>query len=359
MPESESTPKKLPPSLTLERRIHNLTVKAAVEVGKFNGALTTLPNADYIINPLAVKEAEASSAIEGTQATSSDYFKSEIGDLDYKEDTDEIFNYKKAMNLGISLMEELPFTGRLFKKMHKALLHGVRGENKMPGEWRKGEVFIGPKGASIEDAIYIPPRADEIPELIKNFEEFAHEEHFDDLIQVAILHYQFEAIHPFFDGNGRIGRLLIPIYLTYKGMLSKPVLYISKFLEANRAEYFSALRLVTEKGDWGVWLEFFLRAVITSAKEGQRNIENLRKLYDNYQDFAKRSDLKHAQQLIDILFVNPFVTTTHLKKRLQAAYPTIYKLIDTFVEEGILIDITPEKERYKRYVAHRIFDVVK
>ncbi|MFH1533329.1 MAG: Fic family protein [Nitrospirota bacterium] len=349
---------RLPISLDFSLDLMKLACKASLEVGNLNGSLKSILDSKLLINPLTAKEAEASSAIEGTQASISDYFRSELGEPVGAKDIDELINYRIAMDEGLKLLDKVPFCGRLVRNLHRVLLRNVRGQEKNCGEWRSGDVWIGPKNCKIEDAYYVAPLCTEIPDLMKNIDDYVHSNNIDPLIQVAIVHYQFEGVHPFFDGNGRIGRLIIPLVLKHKGVLDEPVLYISRFLEENRINYYAALRGVYTEGKWEEWIRFFLEAVIASARLAQSNVARLRKLYEEYQDIAKSSDLKHAQALVDLLFLNPYVTRQKLSKDLKTTHPTVKRLVDYFSSKGVLVDTDPERKRGKLYVAYNLFSVV-
>lgn len=349
----------LPPKLDLNKLI-GLIGKANVEMGNFNGQLKHILNsARLLINPLAAKEAEASSHIEGTQATASDAFKMSIGEDKLPEDTIHLLNYREAISLATRELKELPLSGRIMKNLQSKLVQGVRGQNKKPGEWRNEIVWIGPKGCTQAEATYVPPIPIEIPDLMKNLDNFINGDYVDHLVQAAIIHYQFEAIHPFFDGNGRIGRLMIPLFLYYKNDIQKPMLYISSYFEQNRIDYYAHLDAVTKGSKWLEWIEFFLKGIVVSARKGQQNIDRLLAVKEEYYDFARNSGLKYAHPFVDMLFKNPFVTAVAARKELKIATDqTALDLIKRFAEGKILWDISPERQRGKIFVAHKLHEIV-
>lgn len=248
-------PPNLPPEIDYTSLIKEIG-RAHNALGGLNGSLVNIPNPDLLTTPLLTKEAVLSSRIEGTQATLEDVFKyeaeEEISEEGEKEkDIREIINYRRAMRTAIEELKNRPIGENLIKKLHYDLLNSVRGTNKDRGNLRRMQVYIGLPGASIEDAIYVPPPITELAPLLSNWEKYTNsEQEKDPLVQIGVVHYQFEAIHPFMDGNGRIGRLLIPLFLYQRKFLSYPLLYISEFFEDNRKDYYNLLNCVSEKGDW-------------------------------------------------------------------------------------------------------------
>ncbi len=350
----------LPPKLDLTRLIP-LIGKANSEVGNFNGSLRHIGRtaSDLLINPLASKEAEASSHIEGTQATASDAFKSKIGEKIVPNDVRHILNYKLALFTGIEKFDSIPLSGRLLKEMHEVLVRGVRGQDRKPGGWRDQIVWIGPEGCGQEEATYVPPAPPEIPDLITDLEKFIQEDYLDPLVQAAIVHYQFEAIHPFFDGNGRIGRLFIPFFLFCKKSIDYPMLYVSSYFEKNRIDYYSYLNAVTQSGMWTEWVEFFLKGIIVSAQKGQENVKKLLDVKTKYYEIAQKSGMKYAHVFVDKLFENPFITTRSVMDDLKIpSIPTAVSLIRKFQEEGVLLDLDPGKKRKKTFVAFELHKIV-
>ena len=247
----------------------NLLSKADRQLGRLDMYSEYIPNIDLFISMHIAKEATQSSKIEGTQTNVEEAFldRSEVP-KEKRSDWEEVQNYIQAMNTAIELLHQLPFSSRLIRDTHKILLQGVRGEKKQPGEFRVSQNWIG--GASINDAVFIPPAHSSIADLMSDMEKFANDElnYFPDLLKIALIHYQFETVHPFLDGNGRVGRLMITLYLVSKGILKKPILYLSDFLERNRNLYYDNLMDVRLKGDLTKWFKFFLVGVIETAKNG-------------------------------------------------------------------------------------------
>ena len=245
-------------------------------LANFNGVLYGLPNADVLLSPLTTREAVLSSKIEGTQATLGEVLKYEAGERTGAEsrqaDIQEILNYRRALRLAEEELKTRPFNLNLLLTIHRILLDSVRGVNKARGEFRKTQNWIGAPGSTIDQAGYVPPAPDLLPACLDNFEKYYHTDRPDELVQLSVLHAQFEIIHPFLDGNGRIGRILIPLYLFEKGLLSRPVFYISAFLEQHREEYVQRLRKLNgDRAAWNEWVEFFLTAITSQARENLGN----------------------------------------------------------------------------------------
>lgn len=358
-------PPKLPPVIDYASLIKEIG-KAHNALGQLNGLLVNIPNPDLLTTPLLTKEAVLSSRIEGTQATLEDVFKYEaeerISEEGEKEkDIREIINYRQAMHTAIEELKNKPIGENLIKKLHCDLLNSVRGTNKDRGNLRRIQVYIGLPGAPIEKATYVPPPVTELPSLLSNWEEYINsEQEKDPLVGIGVAHYQFEAIHPFMDGNGRIGRLLIPLFLYQRKLLSYPLLYISEYFEENRKDYYDLLNCVSEKGDWENWLRFFLNALAIQSTETQNTIVKIILLYQK----LKRDELAainaiYAINLLDIIFANPIVSFVGIKKRLKTrSYQTIYNLLAKFVKVGILEEI-PGRKRNRIFVFKELLDILK
>ncbi len=238
-------------------------------VARFDVLVENIPDASLFLSPLTTREAVLSSRIEGTQASLEEVLRFQAegkAEGEKRDDIREVINYREATETAFERMKELPLSERLIKEAHEILLSGTRGKQKDPGNFRKGQVFIGSPGASIKEARYIPPEAQKIPALFSNLERYMHEQEKDVLVQLAIVHAQFEIIHPFWDGNGRIGRLLMPLFLYHKQAISTPYFYLSEYLEKNRSRYYDGLNRITENGNWEQWIVFFLRAVAEQSR---------------------------------------------------------------------------------------------
>ncbi len=354
----------LPPKVDYSQLIREIG-EANRAIGELKGLLARLPNPNLLTTPLLTKEAVASSKIEGTQATIEEVFKYEAEgrntEKDSKEqDIREIINYRFAIEDALNLIKERPIGENFIKQLHSTLLNSVRGASKDRGNFRRIPVFIGKTGAKIEDAIYIPPNANELPNLLSNWEKYVNSENEPDpIVQIAIAHYQLEAIHPFLDGNGRIGRLLIPIMLYYRNLLTHPILYISEFFENNRDEYYYHLRRVDENGDWVSWIKYFLNSITVQASDTQKKVLNMYALYSEVKEQLVRFNSQYAVHLLDIIFAQPIVSFSFIKEKLPASsIQTIYNLLDKFEQEKILEEITKTK-RNKTYVFKKLLDIIK
>lgn len=329
-----------------DMELQSLLSQADRHLGRLDMYSEYIPNIDLFISMHVIKEATQSSKIEGTQTNIEEALMDEEDIvLDKRDDWEEIQNYIQAMQTAIKQLETLPFSSRLIKETHKTLLQGVRGENKMPGEFRTSQNWIG--GASINDATFIPPVHTSIAELMGDLEKFAHNEeyYFPDLLKIALIHYQFETIHPFLDGNGRVGRLLITLYLVDKTILKKPILYLSDFFEKNRQLYYDNLMNVRTKNDLKQWFKFFLVGVIETAKKGISTFDAILKLKkeieDSVQQVGKRST--SILKILDYLYQKPILDSQKAAKITQVSVSTAYKIIDDMVALGILKEITGGK----------------
>jgi len=318
-------------------------------------------NIDLFIRMHIAKEATQSSKIEGTQTNVEEVFfnKDEISE-EKRNDWEEVQNYVNAMNEAVRLLHTLPFSSRLIKQTHKILLQGVRGKQKLPGEYRTSQNWIG--GASINDAVFIPPSHLDINELMSDLEKFANDElnPLPDLIKIAIIHFQFETIHPFLDGNGRVGRLLITLYLVDKGILKQPILYLSDFFERNRMLYYDNLTRARTHNDINQWLKFFLTGVIEIAKNGVETFNGIMQLQKNLEIKLKTlgSRSVEAQKIIDFLYTNPVIDASKVEKIIGKSKATHYKLISDLERLEILKEISGTP-RYKLYVFKDYLDLFK
>lgn len=329
-----------------DMELQSLLSQADRHLGRLDMYSEYIPNIDLFISMHVVKEATQSSKIEGTQTNIEEALMDEEDIvLDKRDDWKEIQNYIQAMQTAIKQLETLPFSSRLIKETHKTLLQGVRGENKMPGEFRTSQNWIG--GASINDATFIPPVHTSIAELMGDLEKFAHNEeyYFPDLLKIALIHYQFETIHPFLDGNGRVGRLLITLYLVDKTILKKPILYLSDFFEKNRQLYYDNLMNARTKNDLKQWFKFFLVGVIETAKKGISTFDAILKLKkeieESVQQVGKRST--SILKILDYLYQKPILDSQKVAKITQVSVSTAYKIIEDMVALGILKEITGGK----------------
>lgn len=323
--------------------ILQLLSQADRELGRLDMYSKYIPNIDLFISMHVLKEATQSSKIEGTQ-TNMDEALLDREDLppDKRDDWEEVQNYINAMEWAITQLERLPFSSRLIRETHRILLQGVRGEKKQPGEFRISQNWIG--GATINDAVFIPPVHTSVPELMSDIEKFIHNEEIfiPELLKIGLVHYQFETIHPFLDGNGRVGRLLIPLYLVSKGILQKPVLYVSDFFEKNRRFYYDNLTTVREKNDLGQWYKFFLVGVIETAKNGIITFDKIMQLQkqtdSDIQTLGSRA--VKAKIVIDYLYKRPILTADKISEIVSISMPSSYKLISDLEKRNILKEMT-------------------
>lgn len=240
---------------------------------------------------------------------------------------------------------------RLIKETHRILLKGVRGKEKDPGEFRRSQNWIGPVNSTIRDATFVPPSPQDVVKLMGDLEFFLHKNKGNDLVSIALIHYQFETIHPFLDGNGRLGRLLIPLYLSWKGLLAKPLLYISYFFKKHRQEYYDRLNGVRESGDYEQWVKFFLKGVRVTAESGIESTKEILKLQNDTKELLWKKQLSspHLVKLVDMLFYNPYVTINEIAEKLDISYPAASNIASQLEKIGVLVEFT-KKRRGKRFV---------
>lgn len=348
-------PPYLPPKLEYTS-VFSYIIRARDIIARYDEAVKRLLNPEIIQRSFETKEAVLSSKIEGTQATLDDVMMFDAQDIKSEEnerekDYREIFNYRLAIKHGKDLLEKRPLAENVIKDLHRILLNSVRGQNKAPGELRKSQVFIGPYGATINEATFVPPEPQHIPELFSNLEKYIHSEDvIDPLVQIAIAHYQFEAIHPFMDGNGRVGRLLIPLFLYEKKITAYPNIYISEFFEEHRDVYYELLREVSEKENWIPWIKFFLDAVYEQTKITLERVVKIEKLYKDLKEQMPEINSIYANLFLDAIFIKPTFTTKSIKKIANISNnQTLYTVIEKFLDAKIIDDITPKKERNKIY----------
>ena len=365
MTKQPFTPPILPPDIDYSSLLMKI-VKARDIVSRYDEAVKRLPNPEIIQRSIRTKEAVLSSRIEGTQVTLDEvllFDAQEEDDEDTQKEMDyrEVFNYRKAIFMGRQLLKERPLTENIIKKLHKILLGSARGNNKAPGEFRRDQVYIGKHGASIEQATFVPAPPQEITSLFSNLEKFLHlEKNIDPIAQIAIAHYQFEAIHPFMDGNERVGRLIVPLFLYEKKVTAYPNIFVSEFLEENREEYYSRLREVSENNKWEEWISFFLDAVIEQTKRTYLLVEKIEKLHKELHDKSHEFNSIYAGSFIDAMFQSPRFRVKQIKKISGIKNnQTLYSLIEKFIEAGILIDMFPNMSRNKIYAFKDLIRIIR
>ena len=357
-------PPSLPPEIDYSQLIEDIT-KSHRALGNLSGLLLhPVINPNLLITPLLTKEAVLSSAIEGTVATIEDVFRHEADERDIQDekirrDVQEIVNYRRAIEQSMHEFEKRAIGENLLKQAHYILLDSVRGSKKNRGYYRKELVHIGRPGSPVENATFIPAPPDLIPDLMNNWEFYINSTNEKDpLVQIAVAHYQFEAIHPFLDGNGRIGRIIIPLFLCERKILFHPVLYISEFFETHRNAYIDSLRAVDENGDWIQWVRFFLTGLQIQALRTQTSVLKILNLYQDLKQKVASMGSLYGGQLLDIVFVRPVVTYSYLKDNLGASPQTVYNLINKFVKEGILIEMT-DRKRNRSFVFSDLLNILR
>ena len=313
-------------------------------VARYDGLLSAMPNAAVLLSPLTTQEAVLSSRIEGTQATMGEVLqyeaKGDSGDPGSPKEADiwEVLNYRKAMRAAEALLRELPLSQRVVREAHRILLSGVRGHGKSPGEYRRIPNWIGPAGCGMTDARFVPISAERLPEAMSRWERYLHEDTPDRLVQLAILHAEFEALHPFLDGNGRLGRMLIPLFLWQVGMIQTPVFYISAYLEAHRDAYYERLLGVSRDGDWDQWCVFFLEAVQQQARDNHRKAAKILDLYGAMKTrFVALTRSQYAIHALDWVFERPIFKGSDFVRESLIPEPTARRILGVLKQEGELV----------------------
>jgi Fic family protein len=348
-------PKLLPPHprLKIEGDLQNLLSKADMALARLDGMAEILPNVDLFIAMFVKKEALLSSQIEGTQASLEDLFEFESGErLDNVNDVTDVVNYIKALNHGIERLADLPMSLRLIKEIHALLLKGTRGSARRPGEFKKTQNWIGPPAATLNEATFIPPPPHEAMQAMGDLERYMHDKaKLPPLIDCALLHYQFETIHPFLDGNGRMGRLLITFFLYWKGCLHKPLLYLSYYFKRNRQEYYDRLNMVRNTGNFEQWVEFFLRGIIETSGAAIETARKILELQSTHRKllWEKKISSPIAVGILERLFYTPAVSINETAKQFGVSYQAASTLVNQLEKAGILKEVTGRK-RDKRYV---------
>ncbi|MDO5473824.1 MAG: Fic family protein [Phascolarctobacterium sp.] len=351
-------PSPLPPvpPIALSSEELELLIKANSELTLLEGLAIRIPNINLFVSMYVRKEALLSSQIEGTQATLDDIF-DPLLDNNINADVSDVINYIKATEFAVNRLKELPLCNRLVKEIHAVLLENVRGQEKNPGEFRRSQNWIGGQGSTLKTARYIPPNLEDMENAMSDLEKYINA---DDgtapLVKAALLHYQFETIHPFLDGNGRVGRLLITLFLLEKKVLTVPALYISYFLKRNRLEYYDRMMEVRKNGDYEQWIKFFLQAFVESAEDAIATIDKLKALHEK--SFAvlltsiPKRQLENAGKLFTYLEANPIIDITKTAQQLDLAYNTTSRLVSAFVKLGLLKQSNTKNKNKNRVYAY-------
>ena len=358
-------PAPLPPELAYGTQLFAILSEADRALGELAGLGRTLPNPYLLTRPFLRREAVLSSRIEGTRASLVDLyaFESEqpslFGEPDHRDDVREVRNYVRALEHGIGRLRSLPISQRLLREMHAILMDGVRGAHSDPGEFRRIQNWIGPPGAGIEDATYVPPPPAGIPSILGALERYIHAETgLPPLVDIALVHYQFEAVHPFLDGNGRIGRLLITLMLMERDLLPEPLLYLSAYFERHRGAYYDNLLAVSQKGAWEDWLLFFLRGVTTEARDASRRAGKLFDLRESYRErFQSEGARGNLLATVNHLFANPVTGIRELAEFLGVSFEAARRLVKRLEEEDVLEEITGRR-RNRVYAAREVIEVL-
>ena len=353
------TPLPPQPSVRLEGELQTLLSLADRALGRLDGSIQTLPNPDLFVFMYVRKEAVLSSQIEGTQSSLQDLLAAEAHILapDRPRDVDEVVNYVAAMNYGLSRLQELPVSVRLIREIHERLLQGVRGMRLTPGELRVSQNWIGPAGCTLNEASYVPPPPHEVPLALGALETFLHaDSELPQLIQIGLAHAQFETIHPFLDGNGRVGRLLITFLLCQREILLKPVLYLSHFFKQHRTEYYERLQAVRDGGDWEGWLGFFLRGVASVSREATETARRILALREDHRARVTAGLGRAAgngHKVLEQLYQRPIVSVADVQALTTTTFTAANNLVSRRVELGVLVEATGyRRNRLFRYQAY-------
>jgi cell filamentation protein, protein adenylyltransferase len=356
---SAFVPAPLPPILEWTPRLIGVLSEADRLIGRLAGEGGRLPNPHVLMRPFVRREAVLSSKIEGTQATLGELLAAEAGAAVERssEDLREVGNYVAALEHGVSLLAELPLSVRLIRELHGELMSGVRGEHASPGRFRTTQNWIGRPGSTLATATYIPPPPGEVEPCLAAWERFIHESDLPPLVTIALAHYQFEAIHPFLDGNGRVGRLLITLFLMERKILPTPLLYLSAFFEATRRDYYDGLRGVSERGAWQDWLEYFLQGIARMSEDALSRATRMNDLLAGWRGKLAGQSTNMPVRVVDLLAANPFVTISGAANQLKVAFTTAQRAIERLERNGVVQRISDAK-RDRVYCARALLDIL-
>src|SRR5271165_3460570 len=356
---SAFVPAPLPPELQWTPRLIGALSDADRLVGRLAGEGGRLPNPHILIRPFVQREAVLSSKIEGTQATLGELLAAEAGAIVDRspEDLREVGNYVVALDHGISRLKKLPLCVRLTRELHEKLMTGVHGHQAAPGHFRKIQNWIGKPGSTIATASYIPPPPGEVELCLADWEKFLHESTLPPLVIIALAHYQFEAIHPFLDGNGRVGRLLITLFLIERKILPTPLLYLSAFFEASRRDYYDGLRGVSERGAWNDWLEYFLLGVARTSQDALSRATRINGILAQWQKNVAGESTKTPMRVIELLAANPFITAKGCAEKLKIAFTTAQRAVER-LERAKIVKRIGDAKRDRVYCATALLDIL-
>ena len=346
--------------LNIDSEINALVNKAYLLLGRLDGMAITLPDIDLFVSMYVQKEAVISSQIEGTQASLVDVLQKDKGKEKIK-DTEEIVNYIKATHYAFKRLNKMPLCMRLIRETHAVLLSNVRGEEKMPGEFRRSQNWIGHAGSTLKDASFIPPAPDEMDICLGDLERYIHEDStISNLIKIALIHYQFETIHPFLDGNGRMGRLLIILYLREQGLIEYPVLYLSYFFKKNRNRYYELLNNIRIKGEFEEWIKFFIDGICEISEDAITSIQKIVELKNTDMKKSRElsgSNISNLLLIYDYLLQHPFLEAEDIKNLVGVSKPTANKLLENLMTIEI-VELVEDKKRYRQYVYKKYVDIL-
>ncbi len=350
-------PAPLPSSMQLAASTVRVLSEADRALGRLAGAGRLLPNPHLLLQPYVAREALASSRIEGTQASLSDVFDAQARDT-AEGPVREVTNYIRALEHGLRRLDDLPVSKRLLREVHEILLDDVRGQERLPGELRSSQNWIGSPDNRPETAVFVPPPPDEMVAALDALEHYIHAQtELPPLVEIALIHYQFETIHPFLDGNGRLGRLLIAFLLVERDLLPQPLLYLSAYFEIHRSAYYDRLQAVRERGELAEWLSFFLTGVAEQATDAVTRAEALADLRERYRS-QLIGDRSRAIEVVDLMFQNPVLVTGHIANQLDTTVQSALNYIRRLESEGIVREISGIRGRSKRWVAPEVFRVL-
>lgn len=358
-------PAELPPNppIQYDDELQGLLSLADRKLGRLDGVTQILPNPELFVAMYVKKEAVLSSQIEGTQASFVDVLSTEYNQADDQrhDDVKEVINYVDAMNWGLEQLASFPLSLRLIRNIHARLIHNTRGANKNPGEFRTSQNWIGPAGCTLNTATFVPPTVPDMNVALGDLELFIHQEDFiPALVKIAMIHAQFETIHPFLDGNGKMGRLLITFWLCQQNILTKPLLYLSFYFKKNRAEYYDRLMAVRKNGDWENWIKFFLRGIAEVSDEATESARAILKIKEDATNALYKKDGTNSnyQRLLNYLFEQPFIKRSDVEQYLDVSNPTAGSILEVFCQMNILVDCTPDKARNKMYAFGKYLDIL-
>lgn len=355
-------PAPLPPIIHWSPSLISAVGAAERSLGKLDSLANTLPSPHILVRPFMRREAVLSSRIEGTRASLGDVYVYEAAQLSFLEpasDVREVHNYVKALDYGLERLGSFPVSLRLIRELHAALMEGVRGEHLTPGEFRRSQNWVGSPGSTLETARFVPPPVDEMNTALNDLEKYIHApSELPSLVQAALIHYQFEAIHPFLDGNGRIGRLLITLLLTEWDLLSQPWLYLSAYFEMQRTAYYDNLLAVSQRGDWENWLSFFLKGIRDQSADAVLCIERLQLLRSTYHERLRdERATERLMQAIDVLFERPILSIRQLEAAMKIPYRSAQRYIEKLERLGILREMTG-RARNRLYQADEVLSAL-